>query len=215
MSVDNPITVPDQCDRIITEHSLLRHPFYVAWSEGTLPVAALKDYAGEYGAFIGAIGQGWQTIGAPAHARVEAEHARVWERAFAAPLGTSVTTPQVREVVELVDASRELFAERATALGALYAFEAQQPLTAQSKLKGLSERYSQLPESCGEYFRMHLDDYDELSLLAREMDGLNPADQERALSACERMSRALYDALTGIHAPHTNQGCNLMTPPGN
>lgn len=199
MSVGHPITISGQCDRIIAKHSLLQHPFYVAWSEGALPVAALKDYAGEYGAFIGAIGQGWQTIGDFAHARIEDQHARIWERAFAAPLGTSVTTPQVREVVELVDASRELFADRATALGALYAFEAQQPLTARSKLKGLSDHYTQLPESCGEYFRLHDDGYDELSLLAGEMEELKPSDRERALSACERMSKALYDALTGIH----------------
>lgn len=199
MSVDHPITVSGQCDRIIAKHSLLQHPFYLAWSKGALPVAALKDYAGEYGAFIGAIGQGWQTIGAQAHVRIEDQHARIWERDFAAPLGTSVTTPQVREVIELMDVSRELFADRATALGALYAFEAQQPLTAQSKLKGLSDYYTQLPESCGEYFRLHDDDYDELSLLAGEMEELKPLDRERALSACERMSKALYNALTGIH----------------
>lgn len=199
MSVDHQITVSDQCDRIIAKHSLLRHPFYVAWSEGTLPVAALKDYASEYGVFIGAIGQGWQTIGDPAHARIESQHAKVWERAFAIPLGTSVTVPRVKEVVELVGASRELFAERPTALGALYAFEAQQPLTARSKLKGLNEHYSHLPECCGEYFRLHDDGYDELAPLAGEMEKLNPADREKALIACERMSRALYDALTGIH----------------
>lgn len=211
----NHETVSRQCDRIIAGHSLLQHPFYVAWNNGTLPVAALRDYAGQYGSFIAAIGQGWATIGEPLAAREEEEHAKIWERSFAAPLGISVGYSQVGEVAQLVELSRQLFAERSTAIGALYAFESQQPLTAQSKLKGLNDHYSQLPESCGEYFRLHCDGYDELSALVGRLDVMNSAEQEAALSACERMSQALYNALTGIYARHSDSTQSQAVAQGN
>lgn len=202
MSTDRATTASRRCDAVIAEHSLLQHPFYVAWSDGTLPVAALRDYAREYGAFINTIAHGWDTVGSPTIARIEKDHARIWDKTFAAGLGTSVASPRTEQAASLVEISRELFAEQATALGALYAFEAQQPQTAQSKLKGLREHYVQLPQSCGEYFDLHRDDYDEPFLLACEIDRLGDVDRERAVGACERMCGRLYDALTGIHAPY-------------
>jgi pyrroloquinoline-quinone synthase len=171
---------------------------------GTLPVAALTDYAREYGAFIETIGAGWEKAGSPEIARIEEGHAELWDATFAGGLGTSVSAPHVDQVAQLVEISRELFADRVTALGGLYAFEAQQPKTAESKLKGLREHYQQLPESCGTYFAIHRDDYDEPALLAREMDSLSEADRERATAACERMCRGLYDALSGIHQPYVS-----------
>jgi pyrroloquinoline-quinone synthase len=202
-------TTSRRCDAVIARHSLLQHPFYLAWNDGTLPVAALADYAREYGAFIETISEGWDRIGSPAIATVEEEHAQIWDRTFAAGLGTSVTSPRIEEVAGLVGTSRELFAERATALGGLYAFESQQPETAESKLKGLRDHYSQLPQTCGGYFEIHRDDYAEPSLLATEIDSLSEVDQERVVDACERMCRGLYDALTGIHAPYVSEGSTV------
>jgi pyrroloquinoline-quinone synthase len=198
----NPITTASsEFDATVARHSLLQHPFYVAWSMGMLPVPALKSYASEYGAFITTISQGWQAVGEQEIAEIEQEHSRVWERSFAASLDTSVAAPQVKEVAELVALASELFGEYAAALGALYAFEAQQPFTAQSKLKGLGEHYTQLPERCADYFRMHAADYDEPALLSAKIDALDAGERQRALQACKRMSQALYRALSGIHAP--------------
>jgi pyrroloquinoline-quinone synthase len=203
-------TTSSQCDALIAGHSLLRHPFYIAWSDGTLPVSALKDYAREYGAFIRTISQGWAKTGNAHVARVEEGHAMIWEREFAASLGTSVTgQPQVAEVAALVATARELFSDKATALGALYAFEAQQPLTAQSKLKGLGDHYQQLPERAGLYFDLHKDDFAEPAMLAGAMETLSEEDRARALAACEKMCEALYDALTGVHAPHADGTCEM------
>ena len=102
----------------------------------------------------------------------------------------------------LFRSSRELFSDRVTAIGALYAFEAQQPVVAQAKVQGLREHYGYLPEICSEYFELHSDGYDEAALLVKEMDVLSPPDQERVFTACKRLCQALYDALTGIHAPY-------------
>ncbi|MGA2052435.1 MAG: hypothetical protein ABSH19_03900 [Opitutales bacterium] len=207
---ENTATLTSQCEAIIARHSLLRHPFYIAWSDGTLPVPALKDYAREYGAFIGTISQGWEAAGEPGIARTEKGHAMIWDKNFAKSLGTSVTgQPEVAEVARLVATARELFTDRATALGALYAFEAQQPLTAQSKLKGLGQHYKQLPVRACLYFHLHKDDFEEPAMLAESMEALSEADRARALDACEKMCEALYDALTGVHAPHAGGACEM------
>jgi pyrroloquinoline-quinone synthase len=200
MPANQITTASNEFDAVVAKHSLLKHPFYVAWSMGTLPVAALKGYASEYGAFIATISQGWRAAGEQEIAGIEDGHSRVWEQSFAASLNTSVAAPQVPEVVDLVALAGEMFGEYATALGALYAFEVQQPFTAQSKLKGLGEHYAQLPERCADYFRMHAADYDEPALLSAKIDALNPGERQRALEACERMSQALYQSLSGIHA---------------
>ncbi len=205
MTTDQPVTSPSaRCDGAVAHHSLLRHPFYLAWSDGTLPVAALKDYARDYGIFIRTVAAGWEAVGESHVAGIEEGHAEVWANTFAAGLETQVDGPQTEEVTTLVDTARELFTDRVTALGALYAFESQQPYTAQSKLRGLREHYQQLPECCGEYFRLHTDDFDEPALLSEHMNALSSAEADRAVAACERLSVALHDALSGLYAPHKN-----------
>ncbi len=202
MPTETIVTASDRCDAHVARRSLLQHPFYLAWSDGTLPVPALKEYAHDYGAFIRTVGQGWETVGEAHIAGVEEGHAQVWETTFAAGLETGVDAPRTAGAAALVATAHDLFADRVSALGALYAFESQQPYTAQSKLKGLREHYRQLPECCGEYFRLHEDDFDEPALLAARMNALPPAELERAVAACERLSQGLHDALTSLHAPY-------------
>ena len=205
MTIDQTVSMPStRCDAAVTRRSLLRHPFYLAWSDGTLPVLALKNYARDYGAFIGTVAQGWEAVGETHIAGVEVGHAEVWANTFAAGLETQVDTAQTAEAAALVETAHELFTDRVTALGALYAFESQQPYTAQSKLRGLHAHYQQLPACCGEYFRLHTDDFDEPALLAAQMNALPAAEAECAVAACERMSVALHDALSGLHAPHVH-----------
>ena len=43
-------------------------------------------------------------------------------------------------------------------------------------------------------------------MLATRMNALPAADQARAVAACERLSGALYDALSGLHAPYVMAG---------
>ncbi len=204
MTTYQPGTVSQRCDALVARRSLLQHPFYVAWSQGTLPVPALRDYARDYGAFIRTVAAGWEAAGEAHTAGIEEGHADVWNHTFAASLETAVADePQTLQAAALVDTARELFADRASALGALYAFEAQQPYTAQSKLAGLREHYRQLPEPCGEYFRLHTDDFDEPALLAAHLEALPADEQARGEAACERMSVALHDALSGLYAPYT------------
>lgn len=202
MTTSQHLNSANRLDDIVAEYSLLEHPFYVAWSKGELPVAALKDYAREYGAFIATISAGWRAAGNEAVAAVEEHHTRVWNSTFAESLGAAVTAPQVEGVAALVALANEMFSDPVAALGALYAFESQQPFTAQSKLDGLRHHYADLPAAVREYFRLHEDDYDEPAILAHRINALDPQDVARAEEACRRMSQALYQALTGIYAAY-------------
>jgi pyrroloquinoline-quinone synthase len=190
-------------DQIVERWNLKRHPFYTAWSAGTLPQSALRRYAAEWGPFIAAVPQGWRTLGVNDHAAEEVEHAGLWAE-FAADIGAGGTTgPASRPSTEasraLVATARRLFSDRATAIGALFAFEAQQPETAATKLAGLQTHYSSLGTD-GRYFAVHADDYGEASMLRDMAAQLTPADQARASAACAELGEALWDGLSGVHA---------------
>ena len=43
------MTIREALDRDVLARNLLEHPFYRAWSAGTLPAEALAAYAREYG----------------------------------------------------------------------------------------------------------------------------------------------------------------------
>jgi pyrroloquinoline quinone (PQQ) biosynthesis protein C len=80
----------------------------------------------------------------------------------------------------------------------MYAFEAQQPETAKSKLIGLKTHYS-LPAGVEPYFEVHSSNWHESAKILKALSALTPEEQTQALAACERMSEALWNALTGIH----------------
>ena len=185
-------------DETLSERNLLEHPFYQAWNAGTLPVDALRTYASEYGAFIRMLPTGWETLGDRETAAEEHEHAEMWDT-FAAALGTRVTgATSIAEVTTLTQTAAKLFSRPATALGGLYAFEAQQPATAQSKLDGLKKHYS-LPVEVEPYFEVHSHNEQEAQKILAQIEALPPAEQEQAWQACAQMAQGLWDALSGIY----------------
>ena len=189
------MTTGHQLDVAIEDHRLLQHPFYVQWRAGTLPRDALATYAAEYGSFIGMVAQGWEAVGRSGHADEEREHALMWDW-FAAALGTAVRSPDIAEVARLAEVSRRLFADPSSAWGALYAFEAQQPGTAQEKLDGLVAHYGfALTDPATEYFRVHASDYHEAEDI---LNSLDRGDMAGAEAACHEMAAALWTALDGI-----------------
>ena len=191
------MNLQSRLDESIARWNLLESKFYQAWSAGTLPVEALRTYAAEYGAFISQIPRGWDSHGDGETARVEREHQELWGL-FAKALGTRIETPKAPKVRQLCDTTQKLFGEPASSLGALYAFEAQQPATSRSKLQGLRNHYM-LPETAETYFKVHADDEDEPSMLLGRIAKLSPREQENALAACEQTSRALREALDELY----------------
>lgn len=189
-----------QLNERIGGKALLKHPFYQAWESGELPVEALRTYAREYGAFIASMPQGWETLKDADTADEEREHAELWQH-FAAGLQTEIGAAELPAVGRLVNTAEALFASPETALGALYAFETQQPATAKSKLDGLRKHYN-LPASVEPYFEAHSNNEHEAAKLLAAIGGLTVEQQAVALDACKQMSAALWDALSDIYNKH-------------
>jgi pyrroloquinoline-quinone synthase len=181
---------------------LHKHPFYQAWSAGTLPVSALGEYARDWGSFVRVVDRGWDALGMSDYAAEEQEHARLWDE-FAAALGTeAVDAPAIPALAALRGAAERLFSTPVTALGALYAFEAQQPSTSSSKLAGLKQHYS-FDAKAEKYFAVHEDDYSEAQWIEAAIERLGPAERAVAEASCEAMCQALWDGLSGIY----NEDC--------
>ncbi len=191
---------------IVAERSLLNHPFYQAWSAGTLPVEDLQTYAREYGAFIEMLPRAWETLQDAETSQEEREHTELWGE-FAAALGTRVNgAAHVAEVSKLTATAARLFADPASAAGALYAFEVQQPATAQSKLDGLKRHY-ELPAAAEPYFELHSHNEHEAAKLLGRIEAMSAEDQARSAEACTEMADALWNALSGIYGEERMKAC--------
>lgn len=200
------MSIKERLNSIVAEHALLKHPFYQAWSAGTLPVEDLKTYAREYGVFIGTLPRAWDSLRDPETADEEQEHAELWAD-FAVALGTKVAeATEIKETGRLVQTASRLFKDPVTAAGALYAFEVQQPETAQSKLDGLKLHYK-LPAGVEPYFEIHSHNEHEAHKLLRRMAAFSDGDQDRCAAACNEMATALWDALSGIYGEERMQAC--------
>lgn len=184
-------------DAIIESKCLLKHPFYQAWNMGTLTHSDLAVYATQYGEFVDRIAAGWEAAGDAAIADEEREHAILWTdfaNGLNAPRPAASRLPEIGALVAVADT---MFTNRPQALGALYAFEHQQPATAKSKLEGLRKHYSLAP-SAEVYFDIHQDDEDEPRWLAEQMESLSPEEFELSRHACEQMANALWRGLDGV-----------------
>ncbi len=181
---------------IFEQYNLLQHPFYLAWNEGRLTKEQMAVYAGEYGSFIQLVSEGWQAAGEQVIANEEEEHYVLWKN-FAKSLDTKNMGATISQVNELVNSVKNYFGSYAGALGALYAFEVQQPATASSKLEGLKKHYSnwQADET---YFTIHQADFEEPALLEEKIKLLSKEEKLVAALACEKTCGLLWNALTGI-----------------
>ncbi len=189
---------------VFEQYNLLKHPFYLAWNEGNLAKEQMAVYAGEYGSFIQLISEGWLAAGEQAIAKEEEEHYILWKR-FAETLQTKNMGATIDKVSDLVNSVKNSFGSYAGALGALYAFEAQQPSTASSKLEGLKKHYNQW-QADETYFTIHQSDFQEPALLEEKINSLSKEDKIIAALACEETCSLLWNALTGI-MEHTGTQC--------
>jgi pyrroloquinoline-quinone synthase len=149
------------------EFNLLKHPFYLAWNEGKLTKDQLALYAGEYGAFIRLIPKGWEKLGESGIAAEETGHYLLWQD-FAHSIGAGPIAAELSEVQGLVRKTDIHYQTYAGALGALYAFEKQQPDTVASKLQGLRKHYNHWGAD-ETYFRVHEHDMEEPALLEEKI----------------------------------------------
>ena len=185
-----------QLDAIIEQFNLNKHPFYQDWRMGTLPVNKLQAYATEYQAFVGTIAQGWETVGENHYAEEERFHELLWTK-FKTEIGAAGQA-NLSSTETLVTAANNLFGSSVEALGALYAFEAQQPHTSRSKLDGLIEHYT-VSEDAQEYFKVHADDLAEAELIREKVKAMSDEEFARTKNACAVVCSAMWGALDGIY----------------
>lgn len=214
-----------QLDRRIAEKHLLTHPFYQAWNAGTLPRAALQDYAAQYyhhvaafPAYLSAVHSNTPDLEARRailqnlmdEEAGSPNHPELWLQ-FAEGVGvdreTVRNTPLQYETSELVAAYRDLCRREpfTDGVAALYAYESQIPEVAQTKMDGLRKHYDLSDSRTLAYFDIHVaaDEVhraDERSLLSRHI-----TTSEQADSACQAADRALdavWNLLSGVCRRH-------------
>jgi pyrroloquinoline-quinone synthase len=217
------VTVSKAIDSKVGERTMLKHPFYQAWTEGRLPIATLRDYARQYFHHVEAFPRAVSAVHSACPDRdgrrmlaenlaeeegIEAgkqDHASLWLM-FACGLGENedaVRAQQLNvETQALIATFRRLSRQSyAAGLGALYAYESQFPGVASAKIEGLIDRYGIDDEETLRFFRVHESADVEHSEVCRSLlDRLPQAEQEEAVAAGEELTGALWNFLSGVEA---------------
>lgn len=206
-------------DALIAQKHLLKHPFYVLWSEGKLTRDVLREYAISYYPHVAAFPRYVSAVHAGCEdaalrqellenlieeERGETNHPALWRR-FAAALGAEdgslVPAPRTPEVADAIDEFRRATRDGSTAegLAALYAYESQIPEIARTKREGLERFYGISDPEAIRFFTVH----ESADLWHRqvERDALGqtaPDDRTAALEAADRCLNALNRALDGV-----------------
>ena len=212
-------------DRLLREHHLLKHPFYVAWSHGTLPIDTLRDYAGQYYRFESAfpryVAAAYARLARTEDRRVLLEnlideegrdptHPELWLD-FARGIGLSRrATVGARPFGATQDllACYERFTQRSPeeAVSALYAYESLFPEIAAEKSRGLKANYGIRDPATHEFFRVHTGaDVEHSAAERRVLSGLlqhSPAARLRALKASRASIGAWWSFLDEFPLPH-------------
>ena len=212
----------DQIEQTIIERSLLSHPFYQAWSNGSLPLDSLVNYAGQYYHFELA----YPTFLSGLHHRCadremrqllldnlwdeehgEENHLELWLR-FCESLGMDrndvIAGAQAEATAALVETYRELTSEAPVAAGAaaLYAYESQIPDVAAAKLQGLRDFYGIEDDQGGEFFAVHQALDAQHSQAEKTMVAAlasTPEEQKAAVQAVDKATEALWRFLDGVY----------------
>lgn len=210
-------------DSKVAAKAMLSHPFYQAWTDGTLSLDTLRAYARQYfhhvEAFPSAVSavhsncpdrEGRRTLAEnlAEEEGIEAgkqDHATLWLM-FACGLGEnegSVRSQQLNPETEaLIGTFRRLSRQSyAAGLGALYAYESQFPGVATAKIEGLVDRYGIADEETLRFFRVHASADVEHSAVCRTLlDRLPEAERAEAIAAGEELAGALWNFLSGVEA---------------
>jgi len=212
----------------VMQYSMLKHPFYVAWTEGKLSKAVLAEYAKQYYAHVCAFPT--YVSGVHSHCedvairqellenlieeeRGEENHPELWLR-FAEGLGVAREDVGEAELLATTkDSVRRLRAltqseDYREGLAALLAYESQIPEVAQTKREGLKSCYGVADERAVAFFRVHesidvLHQQVEMQILKENCQ--SQAEQSRAIAAATEAAKALWSFLDGVTAAYLGE----------
>lgn len=209
-------------DSILEENSLLKHPFYQAWTLGRLTREDLRFYAGQYyhqesrfPTFLSAVHSRCPDL--PTRQALlknlnEEEagpenHPELWLR-FAEGIGArreeAAKAAAEPETAACVNTFEEITRQGhwTAGLAALYAYEVQQPQVAQTKLDGLKRFYGVDGGSAASFFEVHreLDAWHSKSErgILQEAVAAGPSLHAGIEDAVRRSSLALWGLLDGV-----------------
>ena len=211
----------DALDALVGEKHLLKHPFYVLWSEGKLSREDLRQYAVAYYPHVASFPRYVSGVHAGCEdAKLRQEllenlieeergsenHPALWRR-FAASVGATegdlASAPRTPEVAAAIGAFLDTTRNGSVAegLAALYAYESQIPEISRTKREGLAAFYGIDDAEATRFFTVH--EAADVWHRQVERDALGrvaatEADRRAALAAAGRCLDALNGALTGI-----------------
>jgi pyrroloquinoline-quinone synthase len=214
----------EKIEAAIAEKNLLKHPFYQDWQAGKLSRESLQLYAAQYYRHVEAFPQHLRVLAARADETLKpvvmenlAEeenparpHPKLW-RDFAGALGVSedvaTSSPSLPGTQHLVQKFREICANRsvAEAVAALYAYEAQVPEIATTKIDGLKRFYG-ITESRGlAYFEVHEEaDKQHRAAWRGWLEANADGNEAEILKSTNEALDALWGALSAVHANCSN-----------
>jgi pyrroloquinoline-quinone synthase len=211
--------------KAVEEYSMLKHPFYVAWTEGKLSKSVLAEYAKQYYAHVRA----FPTYVSAVHSRCndlsvrqellenlieeergEENHPELWLR-FADSLGVAREDAKTAELLPATkDSVRRLQSltqseDYREGLAALLAYESQIPKVALTKREGLKNFYGIADERSVSFFRVHesidvLHQQVEMQILQEQCQ--SPEAQSKAIAAATESAKALWGFLDGVTAAY-------------
>ncbi|MDI1495107.1 MAG: TENA/THI-4 domain-containing protein, pyrroloquinoline-quinone synthase [Cenarchaeum symbiont of Oopsacas minuta] len=162
--------ISERIDALIQEHSLLKHPFYQAWSDGKLEMDSLAGYSKEYYQLVKAVPEFMDPLIklAPEEFKAElmtnrteeSEHIELWEK-FASSIGVEKSqllaysgSEKTRRAVSRLAV---LMGTIGVGAAAMYAFEKEIPEISRIKLEGLQEFYGINSDDATRYFKLHME----------------------------------------------------------
>jgi len=199
-----------EIDRIIEERSLLKHPFYQAWSDGKLTRESLAGYSKEYYQLVKAVPifmtQLMDYVPSSMyneldfHQQEEFSHISMWER-FASGLGVSrndlLNHDGLYKTNHAISGMHTLMSSFVSGSTAMYALEKEIPKISQTKLEGLAEFYGLTSEDVTKYFKEHMEaDIRHTASWKKVIDGFSGYDQEiiRAAESSVTCQNLLLDS---------------------
>ncbi len=209
----------EMLDDLIEQHHVLKHPFYKAWSEGTLPKESLQLYATQYYQHVLSFpenlrqlaGRAGGHLGSLIQENLDEEldpagpHPALW-RQFAEAVGVDQAALNEAHplpgVAVLLDAYDEIASQGtlAQAIASFYVYEAQVPETARKKRAGLQQFYNITDPRALAYFQVHEEaDVRHRSAWRGWLAEQSDEDSFGVLCAAERSLKALWGALDAIY----------------
>src|SRR6516162_1787020 len=212
----------EKIDAVIAEKSLLKHPFYQDWQMGKLSRESLQLYAAQYYRHVEAFPKHLRVLAARTEGPIrdvildnlaEEEnpsqpHPKLW-RDFAASLGVNEEDipccPALPGTQAVVETFREIVGDRtvAEAVAALYAYEAQVPEIATTKIAGLRKFYGINSQKGLAYFAVHEEaDKGHRAAWRGWLEEHAQGVEEEILATTNQALDALWGALDAVHCAH-------------